>query len=251
MLTGVFDTSWIITSVLTPSSVRFHNDVILSRAAQEDAIQMWRIVNFNSDLPPPNEAPIPLIATTNSDSKVTVAPGSVSGTHSAWDRERGFQRLLQFDFPGTKIFYIRFGFFNGPGAHPILITGNEQSKIFMWDLQRLEDLDIDDEPVATKSGLSHLTREGSVTSVTSGRSAGPASTSSSVKGTIGKSYRPRHGIGDAFLRIKPHKEIMVPKYDFQFKQFDWSNNGQWCVGVGSYSVINILHRWEKGVPPPI
>ncbi|OAL47930.1 WD40 repeat-like protein [Pyrenochaeta sp. DS3sAY3a] len=57
-------------------------------------------------------------------------------------------------------------------------------------------------------------------------------------------------IGDPFATIKAHKRIEVPKYmAFSFRHFDWSGDGQWCVGVGNSGMVNVFHRWENGIPP--
>lgn len=34
---------------------------------------------------------------------------------------------------------MRFGFFDQPGHHPILVAGNTNSRYSFWDLQRLEE----------------------------------------------------------------------------------------------------------------
>jgi polycomb protein EED len=51
-------------------------------------------------------------------------------------------RLLQFDVPGCEQFYMRFGLFSPlytPIQHPVLAICNSRSKIFFWDLRRLEE----------------------------------------------------------------------------------------------------------------
>jgi polycomb protein EED len=235
-------------------SVRWYNDLIISHAARESTIQLWRIDNFSSDRAPPGPAPIPRSTAVNSHTRVTVPASSIQSTRSAWGGH--FQRLVQFRLPDHVGFYLRFGLFHELGAHPILIAGNEKSKIFIWDLQRLEELGIGDTADSkTKMGLllpRHI-RDGSSSSTNSGtstaQSTGPVPVLPSAKGKRAKPKTTR-GIRDPFHSVQVHKEIMVPKYNFAFRQFAWSRDGQWCVGVGDYSLINVLHRWEHGVPPP-
>ncbi|KAF1948840.1 WD40 repeat-like protein [Byssothecium circinans] len=247
--------------------IRWYNDLILSSAVGEDTIQLWKIDNFHSDKPPPNPAPIPIITTVNSDTKVTVSAAEMrlKSTRSAWGGR--FQRLLQFDLPGHSSFYMRFGLFHELGAHPLLVAGNVKSKIFLWDLQRLETLGTGELYTTTskegiKKGnlnLPHHIREGSTTSVGSGTSGAQSVTSASVhtantkgSGRGGRTSKKviDRGIGDPFYSIKPHKELTLQKYTTTFRQFAWSKDGQWCVGAGEFSIISILHRWEHGGPPP-
>ncbi|KAF2684490.1 WD40 repeat-like protein [Lentithecium fluviatile CBS 122367] len=231
--------------------VRWCNDLVISCAARENTIQLWRIDNFSSDRPPPGPAPIPLVRTVNSHEKVTIPTTSIEGTRSAWGGR--FQRLLQFDFPDHKTFYVRFSLFHKLGAHPILVAGNDDSRIFFWDLQLLEDLGAGDfaEPKKVLL-LARDIREGSAASNNSGTSGSSHLSRSgpSTKGRGGKSKRRNRGIGDPFHSIEAHSIITVPKYTFGFHQFAWSHDGQWCVGVGDFSLINVLHRWEKRVPTP-
>jgi polycomb protein EED len=236
-------------------SVRWYNDIIISHAAREDVIQLWKIDGFDSEESPPDTAPIPASTAVNSLSRVSVAASSVPGTRSAWGGR--FQRLLQFDLPDHVRFYVRFSLFHELGAHPVLVAGNEKSKMFFWDLQHVEGLGIGDNGAPDskekdKKVLPHHFRDGSVASTNSGTSGQHSrSTSAFTKGK-GKASaaKPNRGVGDPFHSVPQNQDIMVQKYEFPFRQFAWSRDGQWCVGVGGYSMITVLHRWEHGVPPP-
>lgn len=112
----------------------FYEDLIISRAAKEQSdrdknneILLWKIDGFDPDQPPPTDPPIP-------------KPGVCTRSSFHHDKQsRGFQRLLTFKMPYTDRFYSRFGFLNAPGMRPILSMGNQNSKYFFWDLQKLEE----------------------------------------------------------------------------------------------------------------
>lgn len=231
--------------------VQWYNDLIFSHACREDKIILWKIDGFSSDNADIPDAPIPTSIAVRSNTPVKVPANSTSGTRSAWGGR--FQRLLQFDLPDRKFIYMRFSIFHELGRHPILVAGNMKSKAYFWDLQRLEDAGTsDDGSQADKSaplGLPRHVREGSNSS--NGSSA-VSTGSGPTKGKRKKIKEHTHdrGIADPFLSIKAHKIVEVPKYlAFPFRHFGWSRDGQWCVGVGDSGLINVFHRWEKGVPP--
>jgi polycomb protein EED len=230
--------------------VQWHNDLILSHACRESKIILWSIDNFSSDRTTP-PAPIPTSSAVHSRKPVTIPANSTSSTRSAWGGR--FQRLLQFELPHTNQFYIRFSMLHELGRHPILVAGNEKSKAFFWDLQRLENSgtgeDVSQNMSGIPLGLPRFVREGSSASAASSAiSAGPGNTKTQKK-KMQEQVRDR-GVSDPFRSIKAHKVIEIPKYKaFAFRHMAWSNDGQWCVAVGDCGTINIFHRWEKGVPP--
>jgi polycomb protein EED len=232
--------------VLTGFSVRWFDDLILSHAVREEKIVLWRIDGFSSNRSTP-PAPVPVSNALRSTTQVTVAAHSASSTRSAWGGR--FQRLLQFELPQTNIFYMRFNVFHQMGRHPILVAGNEKSKVFFWDLQRLEESDTGNP--ASKALPAHVARhvrEGSSTSnASSATSAG--SGASKVKGKKAKDLLHDGGVGNPFQPIAPHKAIEVLRKGPAIRQFDWSTDGQWCVGTGDEGFIHVFNRWEAGVPP--
>lgn len=233
--------------------VQWYNDLILSHAAREDHILLWRIDKFSSDrleTPPP---PIPTSAAVNSRTPVTIPADSSSNTRSAWGGR--FQRLLKFDLPHCGIYYLRFSLFHELGRHPMLVAGNEKSKAFFWDLQRLEQSHIGEDGAQLDStntlslGLPRHVRESSTSTASSVLSAGSGNATKTKRKKMKGLPRDR-GIGDPFQPIKAHKSIEIPKYQaFPFYKFAWSRDGQWCIGVGHPSLINVFHRWKDGVPP--
>lgn len=127
--------------------LEFYGDLIISKACRDQTdrksneIILWKIEGFDPSEPPPAEPPIPLpdIHTRS------------SFPHSSCSR--GFQRLLSFQMPHADRFYHRFGLLHSPGMRPILCMGNQESKFFFWDLQRLEEgWDPTDEKTKRKIG---------------------------------------------------------------------------------------------------
>ncbi|KAH7382597.1 WD40-repeat-containing domain protein [Phaeosphaeria sp. MPI-PUGE-AT-0046c] len=231
--------------------VQWYNDLIFSHACREAKIMLWKIDGFSSDSASIPDAPVPTSAAITSRTPVTVPAHSSSTTRSAWGGR--FQRLLQFSLPDTDQFYIRFNLFHELGRHPILAAGNEKSKAFFWDLQRLEDSgtggDASQDGKATLKGLPRHIREGSVSSNGSSAMSTASGTTKGTKRKVKEQPRDR-GIADPFTSIKAHKVVEIPKYmPFPFRQFGWSRDGQWCVGAADHGLINVFHRWEKGVPP--
>ncbi|KAH8728952.1 WD40-repeat-containing domain protein [Phaeosphaeriaceae sp. PMI808] len=236
-------------------SLKWYNDHIFSHASREEKIILWKIDGFSSDRDDLPDAPIPTSKTTTSRTPVIIPANSHSSTRSAWGGR--FQRLLQFDLPDITGFYLRLSLFHEVGRHPILVAGNEKSKAFFWDLQKLEDCGTgedntqDEGPEEIPLGLPRHVRDGSIASTASSTvSTGSSTTKTKAKTKKAKAKTPDHGIGDPFVSIQAHKIIEIPKYNtFAFHQFAWSRDGQWCVGAGGGGMINVFNRWEKGVPP--
>ncbi|KAF1945010.1 WD40 repeat-like protein [Clathrospora elynae] len=233
--------------------VQWYNDLILSRASRENKIILWSIDNFNSDRTQTPAAPMPTSSAVHSRTPVSIPANSTSSTRSAWGGR--FQRLLQFELPHTDQFYIRFSVLHELGRHPMLVAGNEKSKVFFWDLQRLENSgtgeDGSQHTTGPLHGLPRYVREGSSASTASSSISGSAATTKTkLKKLKAKEQARDRGICDPFRSIKAHKVVEIPKYKaFAFRHFAWSRDGQWCIGVGDCGFINVFHRWENGLPP--
>lgn len=230
-------------------SVQWYGDLILSHACRENKIILWSIDQFSSDRSTP-PAPIPTSSAVYSRAPVTIPADSTSSTRSAWGGR--FQRLLQFELPHTDQFYIRFSIFHELGRHPVLVAGNEKSKTFFWDLQRLEDSGTGDNGSANTKGLPlvlprHVREGSSASTASSAISAGSGTTKAKQKWP---KEQPRdRGISDPFHSIKAHKIVETPRYKaFAFRHFAWSRDGHWCVGVGDCGTINIFSRWDTSLP---
>ncbi|KAF2734581.1 WD40 repeat-like protein [Polyplosphaeria fusca] len=243
--------------------LRFHNDLILSRASNEHQILLWRIDNFSSDRVPPEEGAIPHSQAVRSKEPVILPEHVRSGTRSAWGGR--FQRLLTFSQPDSDPFFLRFTLFNEPGMRPILSAGNTNSKFFFWDLQRLEEgdaiggtersaskkLTLEIHPLSRAGSTSQTARlqaqaarEGSIAS-----NASSAATSDS-NGAIEKTKAYSSNIGDPFTPIPCHKGFEIKKVRFTVRYFSWSKCGTWCVAVGDLNMMAIFHRDQAAVSEP-
>ncbi|KAH3983241.1 hypothetical protein HBI55_065060 [Parastagonospora nodorum] len=226
--------------------IQWYNDLIFSHACREDKIIMWKIDGFSSDSEQIPHAPIPTSIAISSKTPVTIPANSTSNTRSAWGGR--FQRLLQFELPYTNKFYMRFSIFHELGHHPILVAGNEKSKAFFWDLQRLEGAGTGDDWIQSSKAIPlglprHVREESTFSNASSVTSTGSGTTRRKRK-TKKKYQEPKRnrGIGDPFTSIKADKIIEVPKYNFPFRHFGWSRCGQWVVGVGDSGLINVFYR---------
>ena len=135
--------------------VCFYGDLILSKAAEEGKIVLWRITGFNPKLPPPGPDRAPKTGefkdTRNGFMKPSSRPGNGSSSGDFTDHAQNqveetqrplFERLLEFHVPDSNPFYMRFSLLtpspSNPDLHPVLAFGNHNSKIFFFDLTRLE-----------------------------------------------------------------------------------------------------------------
>lgn len=135
-----------------------------------------------------------------------------------------------------------------------MVAGNEKSKTFFWDLQRLENSGTGEDGSQSTKGLPpalprHVREGSSASTASSAISAGSGNTKAKQQ-KLKEQPRDR-GVSDPFRSVKAHKIVETPKYKaFAFRHFAWSRDGQWCVGVGDCGTINIFNRWgESGVPP--
>lgn len=141
----------------------------------------------------------------------------------------------------------------------MLVIGNESSKVYFWDLQRLEEWTEADDlegsdgfkvPLVVKKkhagGRPRIKqREPSVASTTtSGSFAAPRSEDSVevvADMTAPKSGK-RYGVEDPFKRLQPHHTVVVPKVLFASRQAAWSVGGEWLVVVGDQGMMAVFHR---------
>ncbi|KAK9451800.1 WD40-repeat-containing domain protein [Limtongia smithiae] len=105
--------------------VSFYGDLLLSKAAKESKIVLWQIDGFSSSLAPylgQSNAP------TNHD--------RTKDTLSAFGK--GFTRLAQFSIPSTAPWYMRFGMGYSRSDGPALAMGNDNGRIYVFELRDLE-----------------------------------------------------------------------------------------------------------------
>ena len=135
--------------------VCFYGDLVLSKAAGEGKIVLWRIAGFNSKLPPPGPDRAPKTGEFKDTRNGFMAPShrpesdKSNGSPSIRAEKHGggphgptFERLLEFQVPDSDPFYMRFSLLTPsasyPNLHPVIAYGNHNSKIFFFDLTRLE-----------------------------------------------------------------------------------------------------------------
>ncbi|MCJ1284510.1 hypothetical protein MMC26_003843 [Xylographa opegraphella] len=218
-------------------------------------IVLWRIEGFDSSNTPPS-------------------PSSAPTTHEFRPTRSAFggtyQRLLQFEALETTPFYMRFSLFCQPGMRPILVIGNEKSKVFFWDLQSLEEWDgaskeVDEDDNDTrfkvpraKKGIARKVlskqRESSIASTTTtttntGSSVDPNhrfhSTSLTATDDSVESHsraRLKFAVDDPFRALIPHRTHVVPRVTFASRQAAWSVGGEWMVVVGDQGMIALFTR---------
>lgn len=195
----------------------FHGDYILSKAAKESRIVLWSIQNFTSRAPPPKASEAP---TTHEWRETRSAFGG------------SFERLLQFQITGTDPFFMRFGFFNMPGMHPILAMGSTTGHVNMWDLMRTE--------MYGRLQASSVSTEERTPSERGG------SADASVGGSVGVAPKMRvraDVVGDPFGVVKSHQGFDIPKVKTTIRHIAFSVGGEYMVMVGEGSMISICKRW--------
>lgn len=159
--------------------------------------------------------------------------------------------------------------------NPVLAFCNTGSKVFFWDLSRLEEYhdaaknggDLKD-PNTRPSFLNPFQRRNRGGGAAGGavarlhRAASPTESSSSYhtgsdvqdkekdKGGIDwdkslKGWVKRYEMGDPLVNLDAHKEEVVKGLGFTGRYIAWSRDGQWCVVVGSAGVFALLHRWGR------
>ncbi|KAF1987660.1 WD40 repeat-like protein [Aulographum hederae CBS 113979] len=179
--------------------VQFYGDLVLSRAANENKIILWKIDGFSSTNAVPDRDAVPPV-----DHKAGLTRSCFGGK---------FQVLLQFEVPLSENFYMRFSLFHQPDMRPIMGIGTQKSKFLFWDLQSLE------EGVPRKA----QTAKGK------------------EKQTDGAESKDM--IDDPFQLIPAQKTISASKkVDFAGRQMAWSNDGEWCVGVGDFGMVCVFSR---------
>ena len=223
------------------SSLTFYNDLIISRCSNENMIVVWRIDEFDSSVEPPARAP-----TTH----------EFRPTRSAWGG--GYQRLFQFDAPKTPPFYVRFSLFNAPMKRPMLAIGNNESKIYFWDLQTLEEWDeqnsqSDEFRDRGRKGTVKAKKRGGARPVPKQREASVASSTTTgqtplVSSDPGLDSAPlsraamKYSLEDPFRKLSSHAESTVPRVSFAARQVAWSVGGEWMVVVGDQGMVALFAR---------
>lgn len=216
----------------------FYDDLIISRCANECKIVVWRIEDFDSSEEPPPRAP-----TTH----------EFRPTRSAWGG--GYQVLFQLDAPKTVPFYVRFGLCTAPSKRPVLAIGNNESKVYFWDLQMLEewnDRSANEEfrdrargrggrGRSRRGGGRAITKGLRDSTVTSSSGQNTLPTEAMVETHLSKAAQ-KYKVDDPFRLLSSHAETTVPRVSFAARQVAWSVGGEWAVVVGDQGMIALLAR---------
>ncbi|EXJ82552.1 hypothetical protein A1O3_06365 [Capronia epimyces CBS 606.96] len=127
---------------------RFFGNLIISKAAGEDKIVLWKITGFDAGIPPPDAITAPKIEefldTRNGFMRrVYQDARGVTKVEVAeeYQDQPLYERLLEFETPRVEQFYLRFGLLtpspDHPDLHPVLAFANAASELRFWDLERL------------------------------------------------------------------------------------------------------------------
>jgi polycomb protein EED len=170
--------------------------------------------------------------------------------------------------------FMRFSLFpGGPNMNPVLAFCNMYSKVFFWDLSRLEfyhdasknvnGADLKDNRPAFLNVFQHRNRGGGLMARVQ-RGVSPTESSSSFntgssdvqdrekenKGKVDwdrsmKNWTKKYEMDTPLVNIVAHKEEVVKGFTFTGRYITWSRDGQWCVVVGSSGVFAVLQRWGQ------
>lgn len=126
--------------------------------------------------------------------------------------------------------------------------GNNESKIYFWDFQSLEEYSEEetDEPTpqpqpqplrraVSRSKSTRINRHASVAS------SSHLDDSTDESGRLSKAAQ-KYSIRDPFRPLLAHSEMTIPKVTFAARQVAWSVGGEWMVVVGDQGMIAIFGR---------
>lgn len=127
---------------------RFLGDLVMSKAAKEDKIVLWKVTGFDSHRPPPGSITAPklddYLDTRNGFMREVISDANGVTTVDIAKEYHDlppYQRLLELDTARLEAFYLRFGLLLPspayPDLHPVLAFANASSELRFWDLQRL------------------------------------------------------------------------------------------------------------------
>jgi len=252
-------------------SVMFWDDFILSKAAKEHKIVLWRMTGFDSALPPPPASTAPKsqehLETRNGFMRTARAgiDEDVFGKENETSTIKApFSRLLEFKNEHSTLFYMRFGLLRPsrlfPELHTVLSAGDTFSKLRHWDLDRLISGHGTDHQATTSTAMAQhhkgIARRVSKGSSASSRepstafsvsedhreaSTGATSLSSDQlrleQGQRGRN-REKYSLHDFEKGLQHHAQNDESNNftEFRIRSVAWSVCGHWCVAVGEAPV---------------
>ncbi|ETI19489.1 hypothetical protein G647_09323 [Cladophialophora carrionii CBS 160.54] len=127
---------------------KFFGDLVISKAAKEGKIVLWKITGFDTQKPPPSPVTAPK-AEEHLDTRNGFMRTGRIGKNGVeiikispeFEDQPPFERMLEFEAPNSDPFYMRFGLLlpssDYPELPPVLAFGDTASEIRFWDLERL------------------------------------------------------------------------------------------------------------------
>ena len=251
-------------------AVMFWDDFILSKAAKEHKIVLWKVSAFDSALPPPPMSTAPKsqehLETRNGfmrTPKTQIDDDIFDGDSGLSTTKAPYSRLLEFKNEHSSYFYMRFGLLQPnrlfPNLHTVLSAGDTYSKLRHWDLDRLISEHFSEPQPAPSVPLAIKRKKGIAIPISKGSSATSREQSAARSG----SEDPREAstgatsLSSGQLRFEQGQRQRLPvqekqrTFDFEkgiqyhaqnseskdFEQYRirsvaWSVCGRWCVAVG-------------------
>lgn len=246
----------------------FYNDLILSRGHEEGYIVLWQIVKFSSTADVPSTLATPATFSQGARTRSAfykVPEGNKTGPGL-------YQRLLQFETPHCNQWFMRFGLYSpiSSSRNPVLAICNSTSKVFFWDLSRLVEyqkyitaptqvskpnwlgLKPRNKKTTDKSDkhrlFGHVPIDESIASSSVSSFNAEMLTATVDLETNRESWDEKYAAGNPWKSLKAHKVEVIPRVTSVGRGLAWSDNGDFCVVVGSSGIISVLERWARFTP---
>jgi polycomb protein EED len=248
------------------NSVRFYHDLVLSRGHEEGHIVLWQITGFS-----PAEVPSASAAPTTYDQSAKTRSAFFKAPKGDKTAQRLYKRLLQFATPQCNQWYMRFSLYTpySSSKHHVLAMCNSVSKVHFWDFSRLADYQkfiISPATVPKPSWLSlksqnkksgkadghRLLSQTLVDESVASSSVSSFSTESLAAAIDIEANRSawdeKYWTGNPWKSLKAHKIEGIPRVTTVGRAVAWSDDGDFCVVVGSSGIISVLERWARSTP---
>ena len=152
--------------------------------------------------------------------------------------------------------------------HPVLAMCNSGSKVFFWDLSRLVDYQkfitspetvpkpnwlglktqtkksakLDGHRLISQTPVDESVASGSVCSF----STETLATALDLETNRGP-WDEKYATGNPWKSLQAHKVENIPRVTTVGRAVAWSDDGEFCVVVGSSGIISVLERWGRSI----
>lgn len=215
---------------------------------------LWKITNFSSSVAPPSARAAP----TTHDPNPRTRSAFFKLSDDDKSRSRLYERLLQFEIPGTNQ-WTRFSLFNPPSPKHAVLAFFDSSKVYFWDIARLMEYQkfitsggevpkpqwLTAKRKAGNPGISGHAQSQREESVAFGSTNTETLNSSIEIEAIRMSYDEKYSMANPWRSLKAHKVETVPGVTSVGRQIAWSTNGEFCIVLGAPNIISVLSRWSK------